>query len=64
MTQSLSGIFRLSVGAAIAIVGGWCLAHAIADCFCNVPFFLEMSLRAALRFTGNGELDNPDLAPV
>lgn len=25
-----------------------------------MPFFLEMSLRAALRFTGNGELDNPN----
>jgi hypothetical protein len=60
MRQSLSGILGLSAGAAIAIVGGWYLAHAIADCFCNMPFFLDMSLRAALRFTGNGELDNPN----
>ncbi len=60
MTQLLSGILWLSAGAVIAIVGGWYLAHAIADCFCNMPFFLDMSLRAALRFTGNGELDNPN----
>lgn len=49
----------LLVHAVVALVGGWYLAHALTDCLCEMPLFLETSIRGALRLIGIRELDNP-----
>jgi hypothetical protein len=53
--------FCLLAGLGLSVAGGRYLAHAIIDCLCAAPFFLEMSIREALILTGNNKLNNPSI---